>query len=95
MPESKVRPEAAQKKKQRQAEALQKVKYEKAQKGMPGERPWAVPLFVTVGLLGVAWIVVANVAASSIPFLITLGNWNIVIGIVLIAGAFILSMLWK
>ncbi|MDR0959628.1 MAG: cell division protein CrgA [Propionibacteriaceae bacterium] len=95
MPESKVRPEAAAKKKLRREEELQKTRYEKSLKGAPGERPWAVPLFVTVFLLGVAWIVVASVAGSHIGFIAALGNWNILIGMILIAGGFCLTMLWK
>lgn len=46
-------------------------------------------------LLGVAWIVVANVATASIGFMSVLGNWNILIGMGLIALAFVLMILWK
>ena len=95
MPESRIRPEAAQKKKLRRLEQVAEVQREKERKGVPGERRWVPALFVTVLLLGVAWIVVANVAAASIPFMATLGNWNILIGIGLIALSFILMIFWK
>jgi hypothetical protein len=90
-----VRPEAAQKKKQRRLEQVAEIQADRERKGRPGERKWVPPLFVAVLLIGVAWIVVANVAASSIPFMIVLGQWNILIGMALIALSFFLMTLWK
>lgn len=95
MPESRVRPEAAQKKKQRRLQNVAEVQREKERKGVPGQRRWVPPVFIAVLLLGVAWIVVANVAAASIPFMAALGNWNILVGMVLIASSFVLMTLWK
>ncbi|MDR0849692.1 MAG: cell division protein CrgA [Propionibacteriaceae bacterium] len=95
MPESKVRPEAAEKKKLRRLEQVVDIQRDKERVGRPGERRWVPPVFLTVLLLGVAWIVVANIAAMSIPFMVVLGNWNILIGIGLIAVAFVLMTLWK
>jgi len=95
VPESKVRPEAAAKKKLRRLEQVAEIQYEKQRVGRPGERRWVPPVFLTVLLLGVAWIIVANIAASSIPFMMVLGNWNILIGIGLIVVAFLLMTLWK
>jgi len=95
VPESRIRPEAAQKKKLRRLEQVAEVQRDKERKGVPGERRWVPVLFVTVLLLGVAWIVVANVAANSIPFMAAMGNWNILIGIGLIALSFILMIFWK
>ena len=95
MPESRIRPEAAEKKKLRRLEQVAEVQREKERKGRPGERRWVPPLFLSVMLIGVAWIVVANVAASSIGFMAALGAWNILVGIILIAVAFVLMTLWK
>jgi uncharacterized membrane protein (DUF485 family) len=95
VPESKIRPEAAQKKKLRRLEQVVEVQRDKDLKGRPGERRWVPPVFISVLLLGVAWIVVANVAASSIGFMLALGNWNILIGMGLIATAFVLMTAWK
>ena len=95
VPESRIRPEAAQKKKLRRLEQVAEVQRDKALKGTPGEGRWIAALFVTVLLLGVAWIVVANVAASSIPFMAAMGNWNILIGIGLIALSFVIMIFWK
>jgi len=95
VPESKVRPEAAAKKKLRRLEQVAEIQREKERVGRPGERRWVPPVFITVLLLGVAWIIVANIAAVSIPFMAVLGNWNILIGIGLIVVAFLLMTLWK
>jgi len=95
VPESRIRPEAAEKKKLRRLEQVNEIQRDKDRKGMPGERRWVPPVFVTVLLLGVAWIVVANIAAGSIGFMATLGQWNILIGMGLIAVSFILMTQWK
>jgi len=95
VPESRVRPEAAQKKKLRRLEQVAEVQREKERVGRPGERRWVPPVFISAMLIGVAWIVVANIAASSIPFMASLGQWNILIGMGLIAVAFVLMTLWK
>ena len=95
MPESRIRPEAAQKKKLRRLEQVADVQREKERQGRPGERRWVPPVFITVLLLGVIWITVANIAAASIPFMLALGQWNTLIGIGLIASSFILMTFWK
>ena len=95
MPESRIRPEAKAKKKIRRQEQRVAVQQEKERKGRPGERRWVPPVFITVLLLGVAWIVVANIAANSVPFMTMLGSWNILIGMVLIAISFVLMTQWK
>lgn len=95
MPESRVRPEAKAKQKIRRQEQRVKIQQEKERKGRPGERRWVPPVFLTVLLLGVAWIVVANIAAQSVPFMAALGPWNILIGMILIAVAFVLMTQWK
>ena len=95
MPESRTRPEAAKKRKLRRLEQVADVQRDKERKGRPGERRWVPPVFITCLLLGVAWLVVTQVAAASIPFISVLGNWNILVGMGLIALAFVLMTLWK
>lgn len=60
-----------------------------------GSRRWVPPTFIAVGLLGVAWLIVYYVAGTSIPIMSTLGNWNILIGMAGMAGAFVIATLWK
>ncbi len=90
MPESRVRKSAEEKKKQRQA-AEAKPKKIKA----PSSRRWVPPTFITVGLLGVAWLITYYVAGTYIPFMSDLGNWNILIGMGGMAAAFGIATLWK
>ena len=61
----------------------------------PGSRRWVPPVFITVGLLGVAWLVTYYVAGQYIPFLTDLGNWNILIGMGGMATAFGIATLWR
>lgn len=64
----------------------------------PGGRQWVVPTFITVGLLGVLWLVVWYITASvqiSIPYFSDLGQWNMAIGMGLMASSFALATLWK
>ena len=90
MPESRTRKSADEKqkiKKQRAAKA-KKVK-------APSSRRWVPPTFITVGLLGVAWLIVYYVAGTSIPLMSDLGNWNILIGMGGMAAAFGIATLWR
>lgn len=90
MPESRTRKSAdeKQKAKKQQAVKLKKVK-------APGSRRWVPPTFITVGLLGVAWLIVYYVAGTSVPYMRDLGNWNILIGMGGLAGAFGIATLWR
>lgn len=61
----------------------------------PHARRWVAPAFITVGLLGVVWLVVYYLAGREVPLMKTLADWNILIGMGLMAIALGLSMLWK
>lgn len=64
----------------------------------PGSRQWVPPTFITVGLLGVIWLVVYYITASVaiyVPGMSDLGGWNVVIGMGLMASAFGIATLWK
>ena len=93
MPESRTRKSAdeKQKVKKQQTVAENRVKKVKA----PGSRRWVPPTFITVGLLGVAWLIVYYVAGTSVPLMSDLGNWNILIGMGGMAAAFGLATLWR
>lgn len=91
MPESRVRKSADDKKKAKKAAVEAKPKKVKA----PSSRRWVPPTFITVGLLGVAWLIVFYIAGTQIPFMTALGNWNILIGMGGMAAAFGIATLWK
>ena len=90
MPESRTRKTTAEKQKLK-AQRASKPKKVKA----PSNRRWVPPTFITVGLLGVAWLITFYVAGQSIPFMSDLGNWNILIGMGGMAAAFVIATLWK
>jgi hypothetical protein len=90
VPESKVRKSAVDKRKVREQRAPKPKKVR-----APSSRRWVPPTFITVGLLGVAWLITYYVAGPLIPFMSDLGNWNILIGMGGMAAAFIIATLWK
>ena len=56
-----------------------------------------MPAFITAVLLGVMWLVVYYITAStgrSIPLMTDLGGWNVLIGMGGMAG-FRVATLWK
>lgn len=96
MPQSKSRPEAESKKKAKRTGEVAAKRGERVRRvGLPGERAWVPPLFIAVGLLGVAWLVVFYVAGYQIPFMRDLGQWNIAVGMGLMAASFGIATLWK
>ena len=90
MPESRTRKSADEKAKLKRQQVA-KPKKVKA----PSSRRWVPPTFITVGLLGVAWLIVYYVAGQNIPFMAALGNWNILIGMGGMAAAFGIATLWR
>jgi cell division protein CrgA len=92
VPESRTRKSADEKQKVKKQQAVQaKAKKVKA----PGSRRWVPPTFITVGLLGVAWLIVYYVGGTSVPFMSDLANWNILIGMGGMAAAFGIATLWR
>ncbi|QLQ16793.1 MAG: cell division protein CrgA [Micropruina sp.] len=97
MPESKIRKEAAEKKKQARFQALKEQRADRQRRvAAPGDRRWVPPTFITVGLLGVLWLVVYYIAGNQIPFMAALPPLaNVGIGMGGMAAAFVLATLWK
>lgn len=95
MPESKARKSAADKKKVQRHEDDVETRTKKAKVAAPGTRRWVAPAFITVGLVGVIWLVLYYIAGRDLPFMNKLGDWNILIGMGLMAVSLGISMLWK
>ena len=95
MPESRTRKsvEAKQKLRGQQESRRNRVKGKKVK--APSSRRWVPPTFITVGLLGVAWLITYYVAGQQIPVMSDLGNWNILIGMGGMAAAFGIATLWR
>lgn len=94
MARSKVRSQAEKKQQQQRAAEIRERRAEKDALG-PASRNWVPWVALPVGLLGVLWMVLWNLAGSAIPGMNLLGNWNLAIGIGLIIASFSLMTLWK
>ena len=96
MPESKPRQEAGAKKHQPRNAGDKAKRVEKRRRAtLLDNRGWVAPTFITVGLLGVLWLIVYYLAGYMIPFMATLGAWNLVVGMGLMAASFAIATLWK
>ncbi|WP_371406175.1 cell division protein CrgA [Kribbella sp. NBC_00662] len=79
----------------RNKKKTEKVKVEKTPKRpRTTSRVWVAPLMLFCWLLGLAWLVVFYVAGQDIPVMDDLGNWNLLIGMGLIAVGFVVSTQW-
>ncbi len=94
MPESHERREAADKRKAANAQKIATTRA-KRRRLSGGDRTWVPWVFVPLGLLGVSWLVVYYVAGFQIPGMSSLGDWNMLIGLGLIAVSFGLMTIWK
>ncbi|HKE69955.1 MAG TPA: cell division protein CrgA [Nocardioidaceae bacterium] len=56
---------------------------------------WAAPAMLVCWLVGLAWVSVFYIAGDKIPVMDNLGNWNIIIGMGLIAVGFIFATKWE
>ncbi|MCC2594592.1 cell division protein CrgA [Tessaracoccus sp. OS52] len=94
MPESKVRSDAKKKKLARKSADVAERRADKRDV-LATNRNWVPWVFIPVGLLGVLWMVVYNLAGNSLGFMRALGDWNVVIGLGLIIASFSFMTLWK
>jgi len=95
VPESKARKKAVDKKKSKNKAKAKEASNKKLQAVRIADRAWVPYVFVPVGLIGVAWLVLFYIAGYTIPFMAVLGNWNFAIGLGLIAASFFIATFWK
>lgn len=107
MPESKVRKGAKENlKRKREAEKAEEAVEHNAADDASDElavgarvhsrtRGWVPWVFIPLGLLGVLWMVVYQLAGNEIGFMRSLGDWNVLIGLGLIIASFSFMTLWK
>ena len=100
MPESKGRQSAEAKKKSARKASVAQERAEKKRlsPGLTDRRGWVVPTFVTLMLLGVVWLVVWYLTASTgivVPVMSDLANWNLLVGMGLMGASFGVATLWK
>lgn len=56
---------------------------------------WVVPTMVTLLIVGLTWVVLYYVAASSIGFVSALGAWNVAIGFGFMFAGLMVATRWK
>lgn len=56
---------------------------------------WVVPTMLTLLILGLVWIIVYYLLREYIPFMEAMGGWNLLIGMGLITGGFVVATQWK
>ncbi len=59
-----------------------------------GSGRWVAPTMCTLWIIGLAWIVVYYIVPD-LAYFGELGNWNLAIGMALIAAGFILATKWE
>lgn len=82
--------------KAREAEKVRRIK--KAPQKLTTTQSWVVPTFLALLLLGVSWLVVWYLTTSTgmaLPLMSDLGNWNMLIAMVLMGGSFAVATQWK
>ena len=63
---------------------------------LPGQAGRWIPITaITLLVLGLAWIVVFYLAGNDVPLMRDLGNWNLLVGMGLITGGFVVLTRWK
>ncbi|MFC4587880.1 cell division protein CrgA [Sphaerisporangium corydalis] len=55
---------------------------------------WLAPVMVASWIIGILWIAVFYIAPNT-PGIATLGNWNLLVGFVLIIFGVVLSTRWR
>lgn len=63
----------------------------------PGESSnptWFVPLFCTLLIVGLVWVVITYISDSRFP-IPGIYQWNLAVGFALIIAGFIMTMRWK
>ncbi len=63
-------------------------------KGIPLSPSWWAPVFVTLLILGLVWLVVYYFSGAQFP-IPGISHWNLVIGIALMMAGFIMTLRWR
>jgi hypothetical protein len=56
---------------------------------------WFVALFVGLMLIGLIWLLVFQLASSSLPWMAELGPWNYAIAFAFMIAGLLLTMRWR
>ncbi|MGK2881298.1 MAG: cell division protein CrgA [Mycobacterium sp.] len=56
---------------------------------------WFVAFFIGLMLVGLVWLIVSQLAGTTIPFLYDLGPWNYAIAFAFMITGLLLTMRWR
>ncbi len=62
--------------------------------GIPMSPRWYAPLFVTLLLVGLIWLVIYYMSGGQYP-IPKIGNWNLGIGVVVMLVGFLMTLRWR
>jgi hypothetical protein len=62
--------------------------------GPPRLQTWVAPTMVVLLVLGLAWVVVYYVSESKLP-IESLGDWNLLVGLGMIAAGCVVATKWR
>jgi hypothetical protein len=60
-----------------------------------GSARWVAPAMVTCWVVGLLWIVLFYLVGQDLKYFRDIGNWNLVVGMGLIALGFVFSTKWE
>lgn len=97
MARSKVRKEAKEKLQRKHELEIEERRRERdaTARMHAGSRRWVPWTFIPVGLVGVLWMVIYNLAGREIGFMRAIGDWNVLIALGLIICSFLFMTMWK
>lgn len=85
-------PKSMQKLEQRERDNTKRI--QKSIKGTKTNPGWFVPVFCALMLIGLLWIVVNYITGGQWP-IPSIGNWNLLIGFLLMLAGFIMTRWWR
>lgn len=62
--------------------------------GMPLSPSWWAPVFVTLLVIGLVWLVTFYFSGGRFP-IPGIGNWNMAVGIAFMIAGFIMTLSWR
>lgn len=80
-----------------ESKSRKEFEYKPPQKKAPGPprlQTWVAPTMVVLLVLGLAWVVVYYVSESKLP-IASLGDWNLLVGLGMIAAGCVVATKWR
>ncbi len=62
--------------------------------GIPLSPRWWAPLFITLMVVGLVWLMVYYITSGTYP-IPAIGLWNLVVGLVIMLVGFLMTLRWR